>query len=122
MKKLLVSGSLLFGSYMGVAQSAPATNVEAVMDTAAYDAFCRTLAAYNAAQAARRAQPCPYAPSGTVPACVGGHRDRVIPVVYGLVSSVEVAKRAKRSELKLGGCLVTDCDPHYYCLLHNKYL
>jgi hypothetical protein len=119
MKKLLLAGGLLFGSCASFAQSVPAPASEAVMDTAVFEAFCRSLVA---ADSARRARPCPYAQQGHPPACIGGHRDGIIPIVYGLSSSLELVKKAKRGEIWRAGCLVTDCDPHYYCTLHRKKL
>lgn len=123
MRNFLVIWGMLFGPYAALAQSMPAPGTEAVVDTSAFGAFCRMLTAYNVAKAARQAQPCPYAPQGQAPACVAGHQDHLIPVLYGLISDSEVGRRARRGEVKLAGCLVSDaCRSHFYCTLHQKYL
>ena len=119
MKKLLFTGGLLFESCASFAQSAPLPPTGAVMDTAVFAAFCRSLVV---ADSVRRARPCPYAPEGQFPACVGGHRDHIIPIVYGLSSSLEFARRVKRGEIKSGGCIMTECNSYYYCTLHDKEL
>ena len=123
MKNLLVLAGLLLVAYAAPAQSAPATGTGAAMDTTVFGAFCQRLAAYNAAKAARQAQPCAYASKGQAPACVDGHRDHLIPVLYGLISDSKVARMAQRGEVKLAGCLIwNDCVSYYYCSLHQKYL
>ncbi|WP_460504098.1 carboxypeptidase-like regulatory domain-containing protein [Hymenobacter agri] len=53
------------------------------------------------------------------PACVGGHTDHLLPIVYGLLSKRAMA-RAKAGKIYLGGCQVTGCDPRYYCPIHQK--
>jgi hypothetical protein len=122
MKKLLFTGGLLFGTCASFAQSAPAPITEAVMDTAVFEAFCRSMVATDSARRVRPAPPCPYAPKGHPPACVDGHREHIIPIVYGLSSSPELAMKFKRGEVWPGGCFVTDCSPYYYCTLHGKKL
>ena len=65
---------------------------------------------------------CPYAPAhGRTPACVNGHTDHVVPIAYGLPSAKMMAK-AKAGKVYLGGCQLTGCDPHYYCLIHKREL
>ncbi|WP_231403184.1 carboxypeptidase-like regulatory domain-containing protein [Hymenobacter guriensis] len=41
-------------------------------------------------------------------------QDATIPIVYGFPSN-RVMQRAKHNKLKLGGCVTTGCDPHWYC-------
>lgn len=66
--------------------------------------------------------PCRYRYSSHhLPACVGGHTDQFIPIVYGFPSA-RTMQRAKQGKLYLGGCEVTGCDPKYYCPLHQKEL
>lgn len=55
------------------------------------------------------------------PACVGGHIDHLLPIVYGLPNKKAMA-RAKAGKVYLGGCQITGCDPQYYCPLHHKEL
>jgi hypothetical protein len=54
-------------------------------------------------------------------ACIGGHTDHIIPIVYGYPTQ-KTLKKAKKGIVHLGGCVVTDCDPHYYCTIHKKDL
>jgi len=55
---------------------------------------------------------------GRKPMCIGGHTDNIIPIVYGLPTKKTMDK-AKKGLLHLGGCVVSDCDPHYYCTTHK---
>ena len=57
----------------------------------------------------------------THPKCKGGHTDNIVPIVYGLPTR-ETRKKSKRGKLYLGGCIITECDPHYYCLTHKMEL
>jgi hypothetical protein len=66
--------------------------------------------------------PCTFIYSGNQrPACVGGHTDHLLPIVYGLPGKKAMA-RAKAGKIYLGGCQLTGCDPRYYCPLHQKEL
>lgn len=56
-----------------------------------------------------------------VPACVGGHTDHIIPIVYGLPGK-RTMEKAKRGKVYLGGCEVYGCDPKYYCRVHKIML
>jgi len=47
----------------------------------------------------------------TCPAC--GSAD-VLPIEYGLPTP-ELAEEAKRGEVVLGGCCVTEFDPQWFC-------
>jgi hypothetical protein len=53
--------------------------------------------------------------------CIGGHTDHIIPIIYGYPTQ-KTMKKAKKGIVLLGGCEVTDCDPHYYCTIHKKEL
>lgn len=48
-------------------------------------------------------------------------KDKVIPIYYGLIDDKESLKKAKRGEIKLGGCMVSFCDPNWYCKRDKKY-
>jgi hypothetical protein len=61
--------------------------------------------------------PC-FPTKGKTPKCVGGHTDQIIPIAYGK-STAETMKKAKQGVVRIGGCLVTGCDPNYYCTLHE---
>jgi hypothetical protein len=53
------------------------------------------------------------------PKCIiGGHTDNIIPIVYGLPTQ-KTMKKAKKGLVHLGGCIISDCDPHYYCTIHK---
>ena len=56
------------------------------------------------------------------PICpIGNHTNNIIPIVYGLPTPKTMAK-AKKGLVHLGGCVLSNCDPHYYCTVHNKEL
>ncbi len=42
----------------------------------------------------------------------------VVGIVYGLPTNVTM-KRAEKGELRLGGCMIDDCSPLYYCKEHQ---
>ena len=50
--------------------------------------------------------------------CPNGHTDLLIPIVYGLPGK-RLMKKSKKGKIKLGGCIVTDCDPKWYCKKHE---
>ncbi len=50
--------------------------------------------------------------------CPQGHKDNIIPIVYGLAGK-KLMKMAKKGEVKLGGCMVYGCDPIWYCKIHK---
>ncbi|MGH2667121.1 hypothetical protein [Flavobacterium sp.] len=52
---------------------------------------------------------CPYGKSNVCPICK--KKDKVIPIVYGLMTEV----KEKKSKYKSGGCVVSDCQPSWYC-------
>jgi hypothetical protein len=52
------------------------------------------------------------------PSCVGGHTDHIIPIVYGLPSE-EMMKKAELGLIHLGGCVISDSDPKFYCTIHK---
>ena len=65
---------------------------------------------------------CTYAyKRGTIPPCLGGHTDQIVPIAYGLADA-RTLEKAKKGRLYLGGCRITGCDPGYYCLLHKREL
>jgi len=50
--------------------------------------------------------------------CPHGHKDSVIPILYGY-PTVRNMKKAKKGKIKLVGCVVTDCDPKWHCKKHD---
>ncbi|MBN2891346.1 MAG: hypothetical protein JXL97_05730 [Bacteroidales bacterium] len=55
----------------------------------------------------------------TNPQCpVDGHYDSIIPIVYGLPSP-KLMKQAERGKVKLGGCMVYNDNPQWYCKKHD---
>jgi hypothetical protein len=58
---------------------------------------------------------------GKKPECVGGHTNHIIPIIYGLPSK-KILDKSKKGLVHLGGCIISDCDPHYYCTIHKKEL
>ncbi|RYY33812.1 MAG: hypothetical protein EOP46_15350 [Sphingobacteriaceae bacterium] len=66
--------------------------------------------------------PCEYVyVKGVKPKCVGGHTNNIIPIAYGLPSK-KTMRKAKKGKIHLAGCVVTDCDPMYYCTVHKREL
>lgn len=64
-------------------------------------------------------KPCIYLyPVGYIPHCPVNKNDAVIPVVYGKPTE-NVVKEGKEGKVFLGGCVVSGCDPHYYCTVHR---
>ena len=53
------------------------------------------------------------------PVCPYNHYDKIVKIVYGYPSSKTMAK-AKKGIIHLGGCIISDCDPKYYCTIHKK--
>ena len=50
--------------------------------------------------------------------CPNGHTDNLVPIVYGLPGKRSM-KKADKGQIKLGGCIVTNCDPEWYCKTHK---
>lgn len=65
---------------------------------------------------------CPYEETRLTGICPeGSHKDNVIPILYGLiVGDRDFLKKVERNEIELGGCVVTDCDPNWYCKAHDR--
>ena len=55
---------------------------------------------------------------GQKAACPRDHSDKIIPIVYGLPTN-KTMEKAKNGFVRLGGCIVSDCDPRYYCTIHK---
>lgn len=55
---------------------------------------------------------CPYGKSNVCPICK--KKDKVIPIVYGLIPQVN-GKKPKTKKYKSGGCVVSDCQPNWFC-------
>ncbi len=74
------------------------------------------------AQHSAHPEPCPYHyPATRRPACVGGHTDRLLPLVYGRPTP-QTQRQARQGRVVLRGCLVSACDPRYYCPVHKREL
>lgn len=66
--------------------------------------------------------PCLYEhPAGYIPTCPQNHRDSIIPIIYGLIAfrKESFVKDKKDMKVKYAGCVVTDCDPQFYCKEHD---
>lgn len=122
-KRFMLTCGLLFGTFTSQAQFTYLDSAKPALPAGpSVDNTTLKAAAQAKSEAYRRSHPCPYAKAGQDPSCVEGHKDSIIPVQYGLPSGKEMKQRVERGELKLGGCLVSDCDPYYYCTRHKKYL
>ena len=62
--------------------------------------------------------PCPTGKSKSKNTCPYGHKNNIVPIIYGLPTE-NTLKRANKGKCELGGCLVTDCDPKWYCKEHK---
>jgi hypothetical protein len=62
--------------------------------------------------------PCPNGNKKSKKICPYGHRNNIIPIEYGL-PSMKRMKRAEKGKCDLGGCIVTECDPKWYCKEHK---
>lgn len=63
--------------------------------------------------------PCLYDyPAGHIPVCPKNHTNNIIPIVYGLIGFINKSDSIKNS-IHQGGCIVTGCDPNYYCTIHE---
>jgi hypothetical protein len=62
-----------------------------------------------------------YHPSDYIPTCPKNHRDSIIPIFYGLIVSAgnTVTKDKKEWKAKYAGCVITGCDPRFYCKEHD---
>lgn len=59
--------------------------------------------------------PCEFNNAEAMPAChICAKKDMVIPYRYGL-PSVEMGQREKAGEIRLGGCVIDQCQPSWYC-------
>ena len=58
--------------------------------------------------------PCTYQDKSNKICPICKKSDKVIPIVYGFPSP-ELVKEAKKGKVRLGGCQVSFCMPHWYC-------
>lgn len=58
---------------------------------------------------------CPYKKEKSVcPICK--KEDKVIPIVYGMIAEItKKGEEKKKEKYRSGGCVVSDCDPHWFC-------
>jgi hypothetical protein len=61
--------------------------------------------------------PCPQGHGSICPICK--KEDQVIPIEYGIPRK-RLVRKAKRGKVKLGGCVIKDCDPDWYCKRDDK--
>jgi len=57
---------------------------------------------------------CQYDIMGLPNCPICNRTDETIPILYGEPTKKSL-RRAKKGKIKLGGCLITHCDPHWYC-------
>jgi hypothetical protein len=60
-------------------------------------------------------------PTDYIPVCPKNHKNKIIPIVYGLVvtNGNTFIKSKKDLKVKYAGCVVSDCDPKFYCKKHD---
>lgn len=61
--------------------------------------------------------PCEF-DKGVVACPICEKSDMVIPIIYGLPGS-KLIRQADRGKVRLGGCILTACDPNSYCKRDN---
>lgn len=54
----------------------------------------------------------------SVKLCPQNHSDNLIPIVYGLPGE-KLLKASKKGKVILGGCVITDCSPEWFCKKHK---
>jgi hypothetical protein len=61
-------------------------------------------------------------PNDYIPTCPENHTDKIIPIAYGLIIGNIDKDKKENSEPEYfpGGCMVTGCDPRYYCTIHLR--
>lgn len=52
------------------------------------------------------------------PICPYNHTDSIVRIIYGYPTS-KTMEKAKKGQIHLGGCIITHCDPKYYCAIHK---
>jgi len=62
--------------------------------------------------------PCPNGENISKKVCPHGHKDKIIRIVYGYPTP-RMMRKAKKGKIHLGGCVITECDPKWYCTVHN---
>lgn len=66
--------------------------------------------------------PCLYDhPADYIPTCPRSHKNNIIPIVYGLIVTRgdKYIKDKKDMKVKYAGCVMTGCDPQFYCKEHD---
>lgn len=56
---------------------------------------------------------CPYEKNKTKICPICKKKDKVIPIIYGLQS--EPKRKKDKKKFKSGGCVVSDCQPNWFC-------
>lgn len=62
--------------------------------------------------------PCPHGNQKPKKICPFWHRDNIVPITYGLPTK-RTMRRAEEGKCYLGGCIITECDPCWYCKIHK---
>lgn len=62
--------------------------------------------------------PCPNGKIKSKKVCPYGHKDQIIPIGYGLPTEKGL-RLAEKGKIYLGGCMITECDPRWYCKKHK---
>jgi len=55
------------------------------------------------------------------PTCIGGHTDHIVPIIYGMPTE-EMMRKAELGLVHVGGCVMSDSDPKFYCTSHETEL
>lgn len=60
-------------------------------------------------------------PANYIPTCPKNHTDSIIQISYGLIATRgdTFIKDKKEMKVKYGGCVMTGCDPQFYCKEHD---
>ena len=55
------------------------------------------------------------------PQCQHGHSDSITPIIYGFPSE-EMFNKSDSGLVALGGCEISDCDPYWWCKIHEIWI
>lgn len=65
-------------------------------------------------------EPCKFSyKQSLTPICPYNHTDKIVKIFYGFPNK-KMMKKAKKGLIHLGGCIISNCDPQYYCIVHKK--
>jgi len=58
-------------------------------------------------------------PVDYTPICPKQHKDNIIPIEYGLIVRAKKQGTEEAPKFHSGGCVISGCDPGYFCTIHK---